>query len=112
MKMWRLYIEKTERKCASFLQILIARFKSSESFRWRNNASRTANTTLNEAEIIAKKMNDDFLVEHLILAILIQNQSSPNIKRSRRNRKGLKAAIEELKRRKSNSASAKKPIIH
>ncbi|HRM13020.1 MAG TPA: Clp protease N-terminal domain-containing protein, partial [Flavobacterium sp.] len=30
--------------------------------------SRTANSTLNEAEIIAKKMNDEFVsVEHLIL---------------------------------------------
>jgi ATP-dependent Clp protease ATP-binding subunit ClpB len=28
---------------------------------WRNNASRTANTTLNEAEIIAKKMNDEYV---------------------------------------------------
>ena len=32
--------------------------------------SRTANSTLNEAEIIAKKMNDEFVsIEHLILAI-------------------------------------------
>jgi ATP-dependent Clp protease ATP-binding subunit ClpB len=29
--------------------------------------------TLNEAEIIAKKMNDEFVsIEHLILAILVQ----------------------------------------
>jgi ATP-dependent Clp protease ATP-binding subunit ClpB len=34
--------------------------------------SRTANSTLNEAEIIAKKMNDEFVsIEHLILAILV-----------------------------------------
>ena len=32
--------------------------------------SRTANTTLNEAEILAGKMNDEFVsVEHLVLAI-------------------------------------------
>jgi ATP-dependent Clp protease ATP-binding subunit ClpB len=34
--------------------------------------SRTANSTLNEAESIAKKMNDEFVsIEHLILAILV-----------------------------------------
>jgi ATP-dependent Clp protease ATP-binding subunit ClpB len=43
-----------------------------------NNAFRTANTTLNEAEIIAKKMNDEYVsVEHLILAILILKPKQP-----------------------------------
>jgi ATP-dependent Clp protease ATP-binding subunit ClpB len=36
---------------------------------------------LNEAEIIAKKMNDEFVsIEHLILAILVQKVKFPNIK--------------------------------
>jgi ATP-dependent Clp protease ATP-binding subunit ClpB len=32
--------------------------------------SRTANSTLNDAESIAKKMNDESSIEHLVLAIL------------------------------------------
>jgi ATP-dependent Clp protease ATP-binding subunit ClpB len=31
--------------------------------------SRTANSTLNDAESIAKKMNDESSIEHLVLAI-------------------------------------------
>ena len=51
--------------------------------------SRYASTTLNEAEIIAKKMNDEFVsIEHLIISYFkIKKQSRPNIKRSRGNGK-------------------------
>jgi ATP-dependent Clp protease ATP-binding subunit ClpB len=43
--------------------------------------SRTANSTLNEAESIAKKMNDEFVsIEHLILAILVLKVELRNLK--------------------------------
>ena len=71
--------------------------------------SRTANTTLNEAEIIAKKMNDEFVsVEHLILAIFDSKTKTAQILKDQGvTGKGLKAAIEELRKgERVTSASA------
>ena len=71
--------------------------------------SRTANTTLNEAEIIAKKMNDEFVsIEHLILAIFdSKSKVSQILKDQGVTAKGLKAAIEELRKgERVTSASA------
>ena len=71
--------------------------------------SRTANTTLNEAEIIAKKMNDEFVsIEHLILAIFDSKSKVAQILKDQGvTGKGLKAAIEELRKgERVTSASA------
>ncbi|MBG6110077.1 ATP-dependent Clp protease ATP-binding subunit ClpB [Flavobacterium sp. CG_9.10] len=71
--------------------------------------SRTANTTLNEAEIIAKKMNDEFVsIEHLILAIFDSKTKVAQILKDQGvTGKGLKAAIEELRKgERVTSASA------
>lgn len=71
--------------------------------------SRTANTTLNEAEIIAKKMNDEFVsVEHLILAIFDSKTKAAQVLKDQGvTGKGLKAAIEELRKgERVTSASA------
>ncbi|HQF11288.1 MAG TPA: ATP-dependent chaperone ClpB [Paludibacteraceae bacterium] len=71
--------------------------------------SRTTNTTLNEAEIIAKKMNDEFVsIEHLILAIFdSKSKVSQILKDQGVTGKGLKAAIEELRKgERVTSASA------
>jgi ATP-dependent Clp protease ATP-binding subunit ClpB len=71
--------------------------------------SRTANTTLNEAEIIAKKMNDEFVsIEHLILAIFDSKSKAAQILKDQGvTAKGLKAAIEELRKgERVTSASA------
>ncbi|WP_426091247.1 ATP-dependent chaperone ClpB [Flavobacterium sp. DSR3-2] len=71
--------------------------------------SRTANSTLNEAEIIAKKMNDEFVsVEHLILAIFGSKSKVAQILKDQGvTEKGLKAAIDELRRgERVTSASA------
>jgi ATP-dependent Clp protease ATP-binding subunit ClpB len=71
--------------------------------------SRTANSTLNEAEIIAKKMNDEFVsIEHLILAIFdSKSKVSQILKDQGVTGKGLKAAIEELRKgERVTSASA------
>ena len=71
--------------------------------------SRTANTTLNEAEIIAKKMNDEFVsIEHLILAIFgSKSKASQILKDQGVTEKGLKAAIDELRKgERVTSASA------
>ncbi|RDI56295.1 ATP-dependent chaperone ClpB [Flavobacterium glaciei] len=71
--------------------------------------SRTANTMLNEAEIIAKKMNDEFVsVEHLILAIFDSKTKVAQILKDQGvTGKGLKAAIEELRKgERVTSASA------
>ncbi|SIS66237.1 ATP-dependent Clp protease ATP-binding subunit ClpB [Zobellia uliginosa] len=62
--------------------------------------SREAGKTLNEASIIAKKMDDEFVsIEHLLLAIL---KSSSKISRILKDQgateKDLKAAIEELRK--------------
>ena len=71
--------------------------------------SRTANTTLNEAEIIAKKMNDEFVsIEHLMLAIFDSKTKAAQILKDQGvTGKGLKAAIEELRKgERVTSASA------
>jgi len=71
--------------------------------------SRIANTTLNEAEIIAKKMNDDFVsVEHLLLAIFGSKSKIAQILKDQGvTEKGLKSAIEELRKgERVTSASA------
>jgi ATP-dependent Clp protease ATP-binding subunit ClpB len=71
--------------------------------------SRTANTTLNEAESIAKKMNDEYVsVEHLILAIFDSKSKVAQILKDQgATGKGLKAAIEELRKgERVTSASA------
>jgi ATP-dependent Clp protease ATP-binding subunit ClpB len=71
--------------------------------------SRTANTTLNEAEIIAKKMNDEFVsVEHLILAIFASKSKVAQILKDQGvTEKGLQAAIDELRKgERVTSASA------
>ena len=71
--------------------------------------SRTANTTLTEAEIIAKKMNDEFVsIEHLILAIFSSKSKVAQILKDQGvTEKGLKAAIDELRKgERVTSASA------
>ncbi|MBC5842425.1 MAG: ATP-dependent chaperone ClpB [Flavobacteriaceae bacterium] len=71
--------------------------------------SREANKALNEAEIIAKKMNDEFVsIEHLILAIFgSKSKVSQILKDQGVTEKGLKAAIDELRKgERVTSASA------
>jgi ATP-dependent Clp protease ATP-binding subunit ClpB len=71
--------------------------------------SRTANTTLNESEIIAQKMNDEFVsIEHLILAIFGSKSKVAQILKDQGvTEKGLKAAIDELRKgERVTSASA------
>ena len=71
--------------------------------------SRTANTTLNEAEIITKKMTDEYVaIEHLILAIFGSKSKVAQILKDQGvTEKGLKAAIEELRKgERVTSASA------
>ena len=71
--------------------------------------SRISNTTLNEAEIIAQKMNDEFVsVEHLILAIFGSKSKVAQILKDQGvTQKDLKAAIEELRKgERVTSASA------
>lgn len=62
--------------------------------------SREAQKTLNEASSIAKKMNDEFVsVEHLILAIFKSSSKvSQILKDQGATEKGLKSAIEELRK--------------
>jgi ATP-dependent Clp protease ATP-binding subunit ClpB len=71
--------------------------------------SRTSNTTLNEAEILAGKMNDEFVsVEHLVLAIFGSKSKIAQILKDQGvTEKGLKAAIEEMRKgERVTSASA------
>ena len=71
--------------------------------------SRTANSTLNEAEILAGKMNDEFVsVEHLVLAIFGSKSKVGQILKDQGvTEKGLKAAIEEMRKgERVTSASA------
>jgi ATP-dependent Clp protease ATP-binding subunit ClpB len=71
--------------------------------------SRTANTTLNEAEILAGKMNDEFVsVEHLVLAIFGSKSKIAQILKDQGvTETGLKAAIEEMRKgERVTSASA------
>lgn len=62
--------------------------------------SREAGKTLNEASLIAKKMNDEYVsIEHLILAIFkSKSQISQVLKDQGLAEKSLKAAIEELRK--------------
>ncbi|AUP81501.1 ATP-dependent chaperone ClpB [Flavivirga eckloniae] len=62
--------------------------------------SRETGKSLNEASIIAKKMKDDFVsIEHLILAVFKSNSKiAQMLKDQGVNEKGLKAAIEELRK--------------
>ncbi|MFD1063612.1 ATP-dependent chaperone ClpB [Winogradskyella litorisediminis] len=62
--------------------------------------SREAGKTVNEASIIAKKMNDDYVsVEHLILAIFKSKSKIAQILKDQSvTEKGLNAAIEELRK--------------
>ncbi|SEQ53408.1 ATP-dependent Clp protease ATP-binding subunit ClpB [Hyunsoonleella jejuensis] len=62
--------------------------------------SREGGKTLNEASIIAKKMKDDFVsIEHLILAVFKSNSKiAQMLKDQGVTEKGLKAAIEELRK--------------
>ncbi len=61
--------------------------------------SREASKTLTEAEIIAKKMNDEYVsIEHLLLAMLKANDAvSQLLKDNGVNEKDLKAAITEIR---------------
>ncbi|AYN03443.1 MULTISPECIES: ATP-dependent chaperone ClpB [unclassified Flavobacterium] len=71
--------------------------------------SRDANKALNEAEIIAQKMNDEYVsIEHLILAIFDSKSKVAQILKDQGvTGKGLKAAIEELRKgERVTSASA------
>ncbi|MDX1463539.1 MAG: Clp protease N-terminal domain-containing protein, partial [Marinirhabdus sp.] len=62
--------------------------------------SREASKTVNEASIIAKKMNDEYVsIEHMILAIFKSgSQIAQTLKDQGVTEKGLKAAIEELRK--------------
>lgn len=62
--------------------------------------SREASKTLNEASIIAKKMNDDYVsIEHLVLAVFkSKSKVSQILKDQSVNEKGLQAAIDELRK--------------
>jgi len=71
--------------------------------------SREANKALTEAEIIAKKMNDEYVsIEHLILAIFASKSKVAQILKDQGvTEKALKAAIEELRKgERVTSASA------
>lgn len=61
--------------------------------------SREAGKTVNEASIIAKKMNDEYVsIEHLLLAIFASKSSiAQTLKDQGVTEKGLKAAISELR---------------
>ncbi|MCW5519606.1 ATP-dependent chaperone ClpB [Aureitalea sp. L0-47] len=62
--------------------------------------SREAGKTVNEASIIAKKMNDEFVsIEHLLLAIFKSKTSiAQSLKDQGVSEKGIKAAIDELRK--------------
>ncbi|MBC2845439.1 ATP-dependent chaperone ClpB [Winogradskyella flava] len=62
--------------------------------------SREASKALNEASIIAKKMNDDFVsIEHLVLAVFKSKSKTAQILKDQGvTEKGLNSAIEELRK--------------
>jgi ATP-dependent Clp protease ATP-binding subunit ClpB len=71
--------------------------------------SREANKSLTDAEIIAQKMNDEYVsIEHLILAIFASKSKVAQILKDQGvTEKGLKSAIEELRKgERVTSASA------
>ena len=94
-------LKKLNINIAIILQILD---KQIESFSKVSGAelmlSREANKTLNEASIIAKKMNDEYVsIEHLILAIFkSKSQIAQVLKDQGVTEKGLKSAIDELRK--------------
>ena len=93
-----------------FLQILDSTIQSFPKVTGGDiQLSRTANTTLTDAEIIAKKMNDEYVsIEHLILAIFNSKSKLAQIMKDQGvTEKGLKVAIEELRKgERVTSASA------
>src|SRR6187431_579801 len=93
-----------------FLQILDATIQSFPKVSGGEiQLSRSANTSLNEAEIIAQKMSDEYVsIEHLILAIFDSKSKAAQILKDQGvTGKGLKAAIEELRKgERVTSASA------
>ncbi|MFC6876868.1 ATP-dependent chaperone ClpB [Flavobacterium myungsuense] len=93
-----------------FLQILDSTIQSFPKVTGGDiQLSRTANTTLTDAEIIAKKMNDEYVsIEHLILAIFNSKSKLAQILKDQGvTEKGLKVAIEELRKgERVTSASA------
>ncbi|HBR54036.1 MAG TPA: ATP-dependent chaperone ClpB [Flavobacteriaceae bacterium] len=62
--------------------------------------SRAAGKTVNEASIIAKKMNDEYVsIEHILMAIFkSDSQIAQTLKDQGVTEKGLKSAIEELRK--------------
>ena len=62
--------------------------------------SREAGKTVNEASIVAKKMNDEYVtIEHLVLAIFkSKSDIAQSLKDQGVTEKGLKTAIEELRK--------------
>ena len=62
--------------------------------------SRETGKTLNEATLIAKKINDDYVsIEHLVLAIFKSNSKTAQVLKDQGvTEKGLKVAIEELRK--------------
>ncbi len=71
--------------------------------------SRESSKTLNEAEIISKKMNDEFVsIEHLILAIFLSKSKVAQILKDQgATEKAMRAAIDELRKgERVTSASA------
>ncbi|QIE58786.1 ATP-dependent chaperone ClpB [Rasiella rasia] len=62
--------------------------------------SREAGKTVNEASIIAKKMNDEYVsIEHLLLAIFkSKSQIAQSLKDNGVTEKGLRSAIDELRK--------------
>src|SRR6218665_1239285 len=70
--------------------------------------SRDANTTLNEASIIAKKMNDEYVsIEHLLLAIFKSKSKVAQILKDQGvTEKGLQAAIDEIRKGESVTSSS------
>jgi len=93
-----------------FLQIVDSSIQSFPKVTGGNMMlSRDANSALNEAEIIAKKMNDEYVsIEHLILAIFGSRSKVAQILKDQGvTEKGLKAAIDELRKgERVTSASA------
>jgi ATP-dependent Clp protease ATP-binding subunit ClpB len=103
-------LKKLNVNVSLFLQILDSTIQSFPKVSGGEiQLSRTANSALNEAEIIAKKMNDEYVsIEHLILAIFDSKSKVAQILKDQGvTGKGLKAAIEELRKgERVTSASA------
>lgn len=83
-----------------FMQIIDSSLQSFAKASGDIMLSRITGTTLNEAEILAGKMNDEFVsIEHLLLAIFNSKSKVAQILKDQGvTEKGLKAAIEELRK--------------